>query len=286
MASKPNMKNGTWIDYATTAANPTELAAMVARPVSTVWFLIDHDKMKIKYGNGVTSRLQDCIIPEVIRMQSCSRYVTPLPFSLSSFISTLQRPPLHHPPSRPPAIAPPSFFDLFHRLNLKVLHRLFDYGLSRAMLNSTCYDLFPRFSVMEAASKCAFKIGGSSTPFKELKSVACGLHAICAATASPVIPANQVETPIMNMTRGGAFARPFVVTHQSDKTQLYMHYNDLVECTEKMLSGMVKDLTDCYKIKYHANGLDNDPIEIDFTPPFRPKYGLSINRSTLFKSSK
>ncbi|OMP08231.1 putative Thylakoid lumenal 17.4 kDa protein, chloroplast precursor [Corchorus olitorius] len=45
---------------------------------------------------------------------------------------------------------------------------------------------------MEAASKCAFKIGGSSTPFKELKSLACGLLAICAATASPVIPANQV----------------------------------------------------------------------------------------------
>ncbi|CDP22231.1 unnamed protein product, partial [Coffea canephora] len=24
-----------------------------------------------------------------------------------------------------------------------------------------------------------------------------------------------------------------------------------------------------YKIKYHANGQENDPIEIDFTPPFR-----------------
>lgn len=32
---------------------------------------------------------------------------------------------------------------------------------------------------------------------------------------------------------------------------------------------MVKELTGSYKIKYHANGLDNDPIEIDFTPPFR-----------------
>ena len=39
----------------------------------------------------------------------------------------------------------------------------------------------------------------------------------------------------------------------------------------KMLyyTGMVKELTGGYKIKYHANGLDNDPIEIDFTPPFR-----------------
>jgi hypothetical protein len=33
--------------------------------------------------------------------------------------------------------------------------------------------------------------------------------------------------------------------------------------------GMVKELTGGYKIKYHANGLDKDPIEIDFTPPFR-----------------
>lgn len=32
---------------------------------------------------------------------------------------------------------------------------------------------------------------------------------------------------------------------------------------------MVKELTGGYKIKYHANGLDKDPIEIDFTPPFR-----------------
>lgn len=33
--------------------------------------------------------------------------------------------------------------------------------------------------------------------------------------------------------------------------------------------GMVKDLTGGYIIKYHANGVDKDPIEIDFTPPFR-----------------
>lgn len=33
---------------------------------------------------------------------------------------------------------------------------------------------------------------------------------------------------------------------------------------------MVKELTKgSYKIKYHANGVDKDPIEIDFTPPFR-----------------
>ncbi|XP_040378585.1 lysine--tRNA ligase [Oryza brachyantha] len=49
----------------------------------------------------------------------------------------------------------------------------------------------------------------------------------------------------------------------------YADYNDLMELTEAMLSGMVKELTGGYKIKYHANGVDNPPIEIDFTPPFR-----------------
>uniref|UniRef100_A0A0C9S7S3 lysine--tRNA ligase n=1 Tax=Wollemia nobilis TaxID=56998 RepID=A0A0C9S7S3_9CONI len=49
----------------------------------------------------------------------------------------------------------------------------------------------------------------------------------------------------------------------------YADYNDLMELTEQMLSGMVKELTGGYKIKYHAHGVDKDPIEIDFTPPFR-----------------
>ncbi|KAM7481057.1 hypothetical protein LguiB_005640 [Lonicera macranthoides] len=49
----------------------------------------------------------------------------------------------------------------------------------------------------------------------------------------------------------------------------FTDYNDLMELTEKMLSGMIKELTGGYKVKYHANGLDNEPIEIDFTPPFR-----------------
>ncbi|CAN1231752.1 Lysine--tRNA ligase, cytoplasmic [Linum grandiflorum] len=49
----------------------------------------------------------------------------------------------------------------------------------------------------------------------------------------------------------------------------YADYHDLMELTEQMLSGMVKELTGGYKIKYHANGYDKEPIEIDFTPPFR-----------------
>ncbi|KAK9901864.1 hypothetical protein M0R45_001888 [Rubus argutus] len=49
----------------------------------------------------------------------------------------------------------------------------------------------------------------------------------------------------------------------------YADYNDLMTMTEEMLSGMVKEITGGYKVQYHSNGLDMDPIEIDFTPPFR-----------------
>ncbi|KAK8637060.1 hypothetical protein V6N13_064490 [Hibiscus sabdariffa] len=91
----------------------------------------------------------------------------------------------------------------------------------------------------------------------------------------------EVETPMMNMIAGGTAAHPFQfrnegidLTHNPEFTtcesyMAFVDYNDLMELTEKMLSGMVKELTGGYKIKYHANDLDNDPIEIDFTPPFR-----------------
>ncbi|KAL9661158.1 hypothetical protein QQ045_025980 [Rhodiola kirilowii] len=64
------------------------------------------------------------------------------------------------------------------------------------------------------------------------------------------------------------------LTHNPEFTtcEFYMafaDYNDLMDITEQMLSGMVKELSGGYVIKYHANGLKEDPIEIDFTPPFR-----------------
>ncbi|KAG0502585.1 hypothetical protein HPP92_002657 [Vanilla planifolia] len=49
----------------------------------------------------------------------------------------------------------------------------------------------------------------------------------------------------------------------------YADYNDVMALTEQLLSGMVEELIGGYKIKYHSNGVDKEPIEIDFTPPFR-----------------
>ncbi|KAK4814555.1 LOW QUALITY PROTEIN: hypothetical protein QYF61_023754 [Mycteria americana] len=49
----------------------------------------------------------------------------------------------------------------------------------------------------------------------------------------------------------------------------YADYYDLMEITEKLLSGMVKHITGSYKITYHPDGQDGEAYEIDFTPPFR-----------------
>ncbi|EEB13620.1 predicted protein [Pediculus humanus corporis] len=52
----------------------------------------------------------------------------------------------------------------------------------------------------------------------------------------------------------------------------YADYNDLMEITEKLLSGMVKTIFGSYKIKYHPKGPDDEEVEIDFTPPFKRIY--------------
>uniref|UniRef100_A0AAY4B8K3 Lysine--tRNA ligase n=1 Tax=Denticeps clupeoides TaxID=299321 RepID=A0AAY4B8K3_9TELE len=49
----------------------------------------------------------------------------------------------------------------------------------------------------------------------------------------------------------------------------YADYNDLIEITEELLSGMVKHITGGYKVTYHPDGPEGQAYEIDFTPPFR-----------------
>jgi lysyl-tRNA synthetase class 2 len=48
----------------------------------------------------------------------------------------------------------------------------------------------------------------------------------------------------------------------------YADYNDLQTMTEQMISQMVFQIKGSYKIQYHADGPDQPPVEIDFTPPW------------------
>merc|ERR1711957_825516 len=63
------------------------------------------------------------------------------------------------------------------------------------------------------------------------------------------------------------------LTHNPEFTtcefyQAYADYYDLMDMTEEMLSGMVKDITGGYKIMFSPKPGAAD-IEIDFTPPFK-----------------
>lgn len=49
----------------------------------------------------------------------------------------------------------------------------------------------------------------------------------------------------------------------------YADYNDLIEITEKLMSGMVKAIFGTYKVTYHPDGPEGAAQEIDFTPPFK-----------------
>nr|GEY17590.1 lysine--tRNA ligase, cytoplasmic-like [Tanacetum cinerariifolium] len=57
----------------------------------------------------------------------------------------------------------------------------------------------------------------------------------------------------------------------------YADYNKLMKLTEDLLSGG-------YKIVYHANGYDKEPIEIDFEPPFKSFSYLHINSIITFSA--
>uniref|UniRef100_T1GT77 Lysine--tRNA ligase n=1 Tax=Megaselia scalaris TaxID=36166 RepID=T1GT77_MEGSC len=49
----------------------------------------------------------------------------------------------------------------------------------------------------------------------------------------------------------------------------YADYKDVMEITEKMVSGMVKAIHGTYKVPYHPDGPEGEVVEIDFTPPFK-----------------
>lgn len=64
------------------------------------------------------------------------------------------------------------------------------------------------------------------------------------------------------------------LTHNPEFTtcEFYMAYADcydLMDMTEKLISGMVKSIKGSYKIQYHPNGPDSPALDLDFTPPFR-----------------
>lgn len=48
----------------------------------------------------------------------------------------------------------------------------------------------------------------------------------------------------------------------------YADYNDLLDLTEEMVSGMVKEVTGSYIIEYAAEE-GGDPVQIDFSPPWK-----------------
>lgn len=53
----------------------------------------------------------------------------------------------------------------------------------------------------------------------------------------------------------------------------YADYNDTMAMTEELFSSMVLNIKGSYKIQFHPDGPEGEPIEIDFQPPW-PRYPM------------
>eukprot|EP01102_Stenamoeba_stenopodia_P008554 TRINITY_DN2468_c0_g1_i1.p1 TRINITY_DN2468_c0_g1~~TRINITY_DN2468_c0_g1_i1.p1 ORF type:complete len:562 (+),score=166.78 TRINITY_DN2468_c0_g1_i1:175-1860(+) len=49
----------------------------------------------------------------------------------------------------------------------------------------------------------------------------------------------------------------------------YADYHDMMRMTEELLSGLVKEMTGSYFLTFHPEGKDKEPIQLNFTPPFK-----------------
>ncbi|KAF7123756.1 hypothetical protein RHSIM_Rhsim12G0084100 [Rhododendron simsii] len=72
----------------------------------------------------------------------------------------------------------------------------------------------------------------------------------------------EVETPMMNMIAGGAAACPFVTHHNDLNMKLYMRIAPELYLKELVVAHREN-------VERFLGGLESDPIEINFTPPFR-----------------